>query len=292
MAVFKGSTRAVFLDRKTASGPIDQQIEEAMLFVKQNIRLGSRIDGVQREDIYELPIDSIREMVSNAVCHRSYAAPGSIQLALFDNRLEVTSPGRIASDLTIEQMIGGNSRVRNVAIAAAFHYMRIIEKWGTGIPRIFEDARTYGLGEPELRDFGTSFRISLRRKPFETDLFGVISPAVRGGESGGLDEPACRHAIGWATIETRCAQRGYNASTMTKLKRVYDAAAPDRPFSAATLRALLGCADSTARELISKLKSIEAVVPVIGSGKGVYRFVGADEQSGHSPAGRNLPRNL
>ena len=72
----------------------------------------------------------------------------------------------------------GNSRVRNVAIGAAFQYMHIIEKWGTGIPRILKEAAEYGLREPELKDFGTSFRINIFRKPFETDLFGVVNPAA------------------------------------------------------------------------------------------------------------------
>ena len=178
LAVFKGNTRAVFLDRKTATSPIDQQIEEAMHFVKRNIRLGSRIAGVYREDIYELPIDSIREMISNAVCHRSYISPGSIQVAIYDDRLEVTSPGRISPDLTMEQLIAGNSRVRNVVIGAAFQYMHIIEKWGTGIPRIFKEAKEYGLREPELKDFGTSFRINIFRKEAETDVYGVLGPAA------------------------------------------------------------------------------------------------------------------
>ena len=55
--------------------------------------------------------------------------------------------------------------------------MHIIERWGSGIPRVFEDARMYGLGDPEIKDFGTSFRISLHRKPFETDSFGVVIPS-------------------------------------------------------------------------------------------------------------------
>ena len=101
MAVFKGNTRAVFLDRKEAKGPIDQQIEDAMVFVKKHINLGSRIADVYREDIYELPMDSVRELISNAVCHRSYLSPGSIQVAIYDDRLEVTSPGRLSPDLTL-----------------------------------------------------------------------------------------------------------------------------------------------------------------------------------------------
>lgn len=55
--------------------------------------------------------------------------------------------------------------------------MHIIERWGSGIPRVFEDARMYGLGDPEIKDSGTSFRISLHRKPFETDPFGVVIPS-------------------------------------------------------------------------------------------------------------------
>ena len=152
-------------------------VMDRMLFVKRNIRMGSRIAGTYREDIYELPIDSIREMISNAVCHRSYVAPGSIQVAIYDDRLEVTSPGRISPDMTMEQLMEGNSRVRNVAIGAAFQYMHIIERWGTGIPRIIKEAREYGLKKPELKDFGTSFRINIFRKEAETDQYGVVKPA-------------------------------------------------------------------------------------------------------------------
>lgn len=178
LASFKGTTRAVFLDKQDAKGPIDMQIEDAMIFVKKHINLGSRIDGKYREDFYELPIDSIREMISNAVCHRSYLSPGTIQVAIYDDRLEVTSPGRLSPDLSIEQIIAGNSRIQNSAIGAAFFYMHIIEKWGTGIPRIFADSKQYGLGIPEIKDFGSSLRISIRRKAFDTDPFGVVDPSL------------------------------------------------------------------------------------------------------------------
>lgn len=177
LAAFKGNSRSVFLDKNEAKGPLDMQIEESMQFVKKHINLGSRIEGIYREDFYELPLDSVREMIANAVCHRSYLSPGTIQVAVYDDRLEVTSPGRLSSGLTIDQIIAGNSRIQNTAISAAFFYMHIIERWGSGIPRVFEDARLYGLGEPEIKDFGTSFRISIRRNAFKTDPFGVIAPA-------------------------------------------------------------------------------------------------------------------
>ena len=122
LASFKGTTRAVFLDKQEAKGPIDMQIEDAMTFVKKHINLGSRIAGKYRDDYYELPIDSIREMISNAVCHLSYLSLGTIQVAIYDDRLEVTSPGRLSPDLSIEQIIAGNSRIQNSAIGAAYSW--------------------------------------------------------------------------------------------------------------------------------------------------------------------------
>ena len=67
LAAFKGKTRAVFLDRQETRGPIDQQIEDAMVFGKKHINLGFRIADVYREELYELPMDSVRELISNAV---------------------------------------------------------------------------------------------------------------------------------------------------------------------------------------------------------------------------------
>ena len=195
LGAFKGNTRSIFLDKREAHGPIDQQIEEAMQFVLKHINLGSRIAGVYREDFYELPVDSIREVISNAVCHRSYLAPGTIQVAIYDDRLEVTSPGRLSPDLTVEQLIEGHSRVRNVAIGAAFQYMHIIEKWGSGIPRVYEEARAYGLGEPVIKNFGAAFRIEIKRKPFATDSLGVIDPSGKGNKNIGGQEKEARDNV-------------------------------------------------------------------------------------------------
>ena len=175
-AVFKGTDRANFITRKEFAGPIDEQIEEAYAFVLQHIRLGSRIEGLVRQDFYELPIKSIREMIANAVCHRSYLVPQKIQVALYDDRLEVTTPGMLSRDITITKMELGQSLIRNKGIAAVFSYMGIIEGWGSGIPRIIKEAEEYHLQRPELIDMGGSFRMNLFRRDFEIDQYGVIDP--------------------------------------------------------------------------------------------------------------------
>lgn len=87
----------------------------------------------------------------------------NIQVAIFDDRLEVTSPGMLLNNDSIKKMIEGYSKPRNPAIANAFAYMKIIEKWGTGIPRIFRECRDYGLPDPELIDFDGDFRVNMYR---------------------------------------------------------------------------------------------------------------------------------
>lgn len=161
--VFKGENRAIFVDRREFTGPIQSQIEEAYRYVLSKINLGAEIEGLYRQDMYEMPMGSIREIIANAVTHRSYLEPGNVQVALFDNRLEVTSPGMLLNGVTIEKIKDGYSKVRNRAIANAFSYMKIIEEWGSGIPRMFDEFSKYGLEEPELVDMDGDFRVNFYR---------------------------------------------------------------------------------------------------------------------------------
>lgn len=162
-AVFKGTDRTVFLDKREFSGPIYTQIEEAVSFVLRNIRLGATIDGLVRREQYELPPEAIREMIINAQCHRNFLEESCIQVAVYDNRLEVTSPGGLYNGLTYEEVLNGHSKIRNKAIANIFSQMGLVEAWGSGIERIFRGAEKYGLPMPEIQEFDNMFRIELFR---------------------------------------------------------------------------------------------------------------------------------
>lgn len=195
-AVFKGTNRAVFLDRKEYEGPLYEQIDEAYKFVLRNIRLGSEIAGLYRKDIYEIPIDSVREMIVNAVAHRSYLDPAKVQVAIYDDRLEVTSPGMLIGGITIEELKEGCSRPRNRGIVNAFTYMKNMDQWGSGIPRLMGNCQKAGLREPELMEIGGSFRINIFRntelvkwtdedKPYD-GIHGVLD-SIQGGIQDSLD---------------------------------------------------------------------------------------------------------
>lgn len=162
-AVFKGTDRAVFLDKREFTGPIYLQIEEAVDFVLRNIRLGATIDGLVRKEKFELPPEAIREMIINAHCHRNLRDESCIQVAVYDDRLEVTSPGGLYNGLTYEEIMSGHSKIRNKGIANIFSQMGLVEAWGSGINRIFNVAKEYGLPKPEFMEFDNMFRVELFR---------------------------------------------------------------------------------------------------------------------------------
>lgn len=168
-AVFKGTTRTVFLDRRNYEGPLWEQVDEAVQFVLRNIRMGCRLEGIYRQDIYELPPDSIRELIVNAVMNCSYIQASNIQVAIYDDRLEITSPGGLLPGVTIDLMKEGFSKIRNRSLANAFVYMNLVEAWGSGIPKLMQAMQEYGLREPEFIDMEVAFRINLYRDQNETD---------------------------------------------------------------------------------------------------------------------------
>jgi len=167
--VFKGTTKAVFVDRREYTGPLWEQIDEAFQFVLRNIHLGATIVGIYRQDVYEIPPDAIRELIINAMVHRSYLDHGTIQVAVYDNRLEITSPGKLPMGQTINRMKEGYSKIRNEALAHAFAYMNLIEHWGSGIPRIIDKVKASGLQEPEFIGGEVDLRINIYRGQVEVD---------------------------------------------------------------------------------------------------------------------------
>lgn len=113
------------------------------------------------------------KIIVNAVTHRSYLEPGNVQVALYDARLEVTSPGMLLNGVTIEKIREEYSKVRNRAIANAFSYMKIIEEWDSGILRMYDEFSKYGLREPELADMDGDFGVNFYRKIYTDTNVGV-----------------------------------------------------------------------------------------------------------------------
>ena len=179
--VFKGTTKEIFVDRREYEGPIWEQIEEAYQFVLRNIHMGAVFQGIYRQDVYEIPPDAIRELIINAAVHRSYLDHGNIQVALYEDRLEITSPGKLPMGQNLKRMKEGYSQIRNEALARAFSYMNLIEHWGSGIPRIIRKVREAGLREMEFLGGDVDLRINIYRG--EINANGVKN-GVDGAKNG------------------------------------------------------------------------------------------------------------
>ncbi len=101
----------------------------------------------------------------DALCKamKEQAVRNARQVAVYDNRLEITSPGKLPIGQTMDRMKEGYSKIRNEALAHAFAYMNLIEHWGSGIPRIIDKVKAAELREPEFIGGEVDLRINIYR---------------------------------------------------------------------------------------------------------------------------------
>lgn len=144
----KGTDKVHILDRKDFDGGIVADIEDALRFIERNTRLAYRIESLRRQNIAEYPMKALREAVTNAVMHRDWFIEGAnVFIEIYDDRIEVVSPGGLPKGMTLADL-GTKSVRRNALIADLLHRIDFIEKAGTGIKRIRDEAHDGGYPEP------------------------------------------------------------------------------------------------------------------------------------------------
>ena len=146
---YRGTDRASEqLDAQTISGPLDRQITQALSFAVRNMRVAARKDPA-REDLPEYSRNALFEALVNAVVHRDYSIRGSrIRLSMFDDRLELCSPGSLPNNLTVDSMSERQS-TRNEVLTSALGRMSVEGIEGAGGRRFFMERR--GDGVPIIR---------------------------------------------------------------------------------------------------------------------------------------------
>jgi ATP-dependent DNA helicase RecG len=157
-ARYQGNSMASVIDRKDLEGGLLFLVDEAEAFVKRHTRLAYSFDGFKRIDIEEYPYDAIKEAIINAVCHRDYFSLNNVFVNVFDDRVEVISPGTIPDNLSIKQVYG-ESHPRNFKIVELFHKVHYIEKLGSGLKRMEELMLFHGLKKPQYITNPASFKV-------------------------------------------------------------------------------------------------------------------------------------
>ncbi len=182
-ARFADDERLEFIDNRIIEGNCFALVEQIMGFLRANTPVISTLDeaAYQRSDKPAYPFLALREAVMNALVHRDYSAfDGSVSIAIYPNRFEIWNPGDLPEGMSISDLkTSGISRLRNPDIAHIFFLRGLIERWGIGIKRIYNECLKAELPEPEWEEVGGGIRLTIRL---------TAQPDKRGEEEAQLNE--------------------------------------------------------------------------------------------------------
>lgn len=290
---------------KVFDGRILDQVERAIAFVKDQMKektyLGNDGVFVTEEEYGEF----VRtEIVVNAVVHRDYGIRGTdIQVKMFDDRLEVDSPGAFAG-MVRKENIRFTHFSRNPKIAAFLKDYGYVKEYGEGVDRMCKELEAVGLPDPVFNNSTfilktTVMSAAWQKRPIQTAKVADSAEKLPIGAGKVADSaeklPIERERVAVSDIKPddgasnrpvklpvqayarACLDRGYSEPTRLNLKLLYDQLDANQVFGSAYLVKMLECSQRTARGLLAKLREMNVVVPVAGKGKGMYRLKNADE---------------
>lgn len=164
LAVFKGTEITDdLIDKKEITGTVAELIDKTVGMLQLYIPKSSTIEGTQRKEVIHIPPKVLREAMVNAVMHRDYSiSHRKIQVHIYSNRVEITSPGALANTLTLEKIRYGNSAPRNIFLVKFLDNLRYFDGLGRGVPMMLQVMQNHIMFE----NIGELFRLTLT---FKTD---------------------------------------------------------------------------------------------------------------------------
>src|SRR3989338_1296711 len=148
------------------SDPVSS-IEKSLSFLKNNLSKSIQItDKSRRQEKFEYPLEVIREAIVNTIAHRDYFSRDSIQIYLFSNRIEITSPGSLPIGLT-KELFGALSVRRNPIVYRLLRDYEYVEGLGSGVPRMINGMREQNLKDPVFGIYEHFFRVILYNEKSE-----------------------------------------------------------------------------------------------------------------------------
>ena len=163
---------STIVDDFVVDAPLLDQVDEVMDYMRRVLQLSYSITGkAQRDEIWEYPLEAIREVVTNAICHRDYSSPAQIQIKIFDDRLVIWNPGGLPLGMSLKKLMdpNHNSVPRNKLIAMLFYDVGLIENYGSGIRRILEECDRLDFPHPEFNDSEGGFQVIFRKDVYSEE---------------------------------------------------------------------------------------------------------------------------
>ena len=180
-------TPSMIIDDKMVRASLFDAVEETMRIIISHLKVAFEITGkkIERTEIFEYPLDALREIVLNSIIHRDYTSPVDNQIKIFDQKIVFFNPGKLYSDLTIEQLKTDSypSRTRNKLIAEAFYLTGDIEKYGSGYQRIRQAIQDYPSMTFEYEESGDGYLVTVA---YAHQKQSTVDGGVNGGVNGGV----------------------------------------------------------------------------------------------------------
>ena len=202
--LFKGTDKVYIIDDKTFGGPLLQQYNKAIEWLKGKLQVAYEIEGTgPRKEVWEIPLEVFKEAIINALAHRDYDEQGaSITIEMFDDRVELTNPGTLLP--VVAKNFGRKSLSRNPLIFGLFTRMHLVEHIGSGIPRMCKEMLDAGLPEPIYDTdgmFTVTFRRPINKKMVElTDLQSKVIQTVKTNPSLTMEQIGKAIGIGRTSV--------------------------------------------------------------------------------------------
>ncbi len=159
-ATFAGKDQSEFQDRREFTGSLFRQMEELYAYLDLRNQTRATFDGLYRTDTRDYPEEALREALMNSLVHRDYSFSASTLVSVYDDRIEFVSVGGLPSGISLDDIMLGLSVCRNPKLAAVFYRLKLIEAYGTGIPKIMKAYAGTDL-KPKVEVTSNAFKITL-----------------------------------------------------------------------------------------------------------------------------------
>lgn len=173
MAVFEGSKKSVFKDRKELTGSLLEQLEDAYTYIDQFNHTRAEFEGLDRIDKRDYPAEALREALLNALVHRDYSVSGSTLISIFDGRIEFVTIGGLVRGISYDDIMLGVSALRNKKLANVFYRLKLIEAYGTGIMKINECYADQS-AKPIIEVSNNAFKITLPNLNYHQETHEIV----------------------------------------------------------------------------------------------------------------------
>ncbi len=156
---FQGITGRNIIQTRDVCGPLPEILETTLNLLQSWMETNYQIIKGRLKGKLPIPMEALREALTNALVHRKYTIPGPVKVALYSDHLEVFSPGGFPGLITINNLGDGSTYLRNPLLAKFARKMRLIEKLGSGIRLIFDSCAERSLKKPDFFEDGDFVKV-------------------------------------------------------------------------------------------------------------------------------------